>query len=103
MKPTPGPWTIGENHRVYGQDPSSPGEEYLVASCDVYAIIETGVIDPERWDANARLIAAAPELLETCREAIKVINNHTTEPIPVGVCNRITRLLSDAIAKTERE
>lgn len=57
-----------------------------------------------RWhaEANARLIAAAPDLLAACQAAIRVVNEYTTEPIPAGVYSRLARVLGDAIAKASR-
>ncbi|MDR3634358.1 MAG: helix-turn-helix transcriptional regulator [Isosphaeraceae bacterium] len=48
---------------------------------------------------NAKLVIAAPALLAACQEAIIAINRWTTEPMPVGVYNRVARVLGDAISK----
>lgn len=47
------------------------------------------------------LTTTASNLLAACEEALRVINTHTTEPIPVGVYNRITRLLGDAVREAK--
>jgi hypothetical protein len=47
------------------------------------------------------LTATASNLLTACEEALRVINTHTTEPIPVGVYNRITRILGDAVREAK--
>jgi hypothetical protein len=71
---TPGPWTISERDPqrdqfyVFGTD--FTGQDYPVAtvtSCD----------DPDQHDANARLIAAAPELLDALKNLrAMVIGEH---------------------------
>jgi hypothetical protein len=61
-KHTPGPWNRGYGNHIYQgarHDPTNPGR--LVAIC------EPSTRTQEDWEevwANARLIAAAPELLE---------------------------------------
>ncbi len=65
---TPGPWSVWTG-RLLGQDifhdkrtvcaDSGVGDKLAVAYCDYHT--------PERAEANARLIAAAPDLLEMCQ------------------------------------
>jgi hypothetical protein len=64
---TPGPWTIGvPNNKtecdigIHGGDESP----YIIAD------LQTDGYDDETQDANARLIAAAPELLSSLREVM---------------------------------
>lgn len=54
------------------------------------------------WQALERLTCAAPDLLAACREALSVINAHTTEPIPVGEYGRLARILARAITRAEQ-
>lgn len=57
-KHTPGPWRIGDaQNTVFGPPNGNPSPQ---------TIAHLGVIDHE---ANGRLIAAAPELLEACKLA----------------------------------
>ena len=56
MKHTPGPWQQNGSH-IYGPDPKR------------YGIAQLMYADPLESDANARLIAAAPELLEALKRA----------------------------------
>ncbi len=68
MKHTKGPWRIGIKHpgRVIG-------EARVVAYCiqpEFEDDIKYGDWDEEK--ANARLVAAAPELLEACKLALEV-------------------------------
>ena len=61
---TPGKWTVkkAQFHTVI----EAEGDEYYICS-----MIE----DNKSWRANANLIAAAPALLEACKEAVYFILN----------------------------
>lgn len=68
MKHTPGPWQQHTNHDWYGNSynaavwgPKGPGHG-IVADCR-----QSGVPKKEQ-EANARLIAAAPDLLAVCQK-----------------------------------
>jgi hypothetical protein len=53
---TPGPWQVTARGRI-------AGDGHLLVMCD------TGYVSPAEEAANARLIAAAPDLLAACRAA----------------------------------
>lgn len=59
-KHTPGPWTVGVDEQDHGRPYVKDAEGYVVCAL----IFEPGTGEPE---ANARLIAAAPDLLEALR------------------------------------
>ena len=59
LKSTPGPWTANF-------DDNQP----TVVNSEGVLIADVNVFDGTEEDANAYLIAAAPELLEACRWAI---------------------------------
>lgn len=65
-KHTPGPWILDE----YGPEFTmrTVRGKSLGGGTEV-AIITTGSYSDEVEEANARLIAAAPELLEACKQA----------------------------------
>ncbi|CAN0620485.1 conserved protein of unknown function [Burkholderia multivorans] len=62
VKHTPGPWAVPESHgkaRVWAR------HEFLVADCNVSDHLRT-----VEKKANARLIAAAPDLLDALEEIV---------------------------------
>lgn len=72
-KHTPGPW---EWEREF-EDAGRPGHHYTRPASSVLIIYGDGHEDCWRLegasDANARLIAAAPELLEACKELAQTV------------------------------
>lgn len=60
---TPGPWRLSAT--PYGDDYGYIENEHNIF---VATIIRDGLADPNAPEANARLIAAAPRLLEALRE-----------------------------------
>jgi hypothetical protein len=64
MKRTPGPWSV--ENRV---PPGSADAMLVIVGGDVRAI-PLAILDPddEEAEANAQLMAAAPALLEVCKE-----------------------------------
>jgi hypothetical protein len=60
MKHTPGPWRNQNNVIVFGKDLNDPIAKICVS---IYS------------KENARLIAAAPELLEACKAIINVLGD----------------------------
>lgn len=76
---TAGPWTAreGRNDQFVIEAPGSkPGLIVQVAT-----VYETTVMrdETERREADARLIAAAPDLLEACREALDALQGSKYE------------------------
>lgn len=68
-KHTPGPWRVARDNygitRIWGMD----GEGDDAGECDIACAEGDGSIPPERREANSRLIAAAPDLLEALEVA----------------------------------
>lgn len=69
-KHTPGPWHTEDSRNVPGIDMGLCDHNFQVVSEDGYwlANINKGILQDE---ANAKLIAAAPLLLESCQNLIK--------------------------------
>jgi hypothetical protein len=80
---TPGPWNADKNFMgpdTYGDGNSIPvfPRGGGVAICDVVAVTGEGLSRPDvqaRAEANARLIAAAPQMLEALRAALEAMGD----------------------------
>jgi hypothetical protein len=89
---TPGPWEVGSEGN------GKPGYVYCNNSLGSAVAIVFGkplrltVFSPEEEEANARLIAAAPDLLAALKFAQSIIGH----PDDAG-----SQLIADAIAKAE--
>ena len=71
MKHTPGPWEVSEEwHGDLYIDSYIEGE-----GDTALAKIVNNVCKTDQAEANARLIAAAPDLLEACKEALNVLED----------------------------
>ncbi len=75
---TPGPWRIGNAGRTIFGPPTS-----LPSPVTIAEIAESNRLSPDRQQANARLIASAPELLDF---AEKVALSACLEQINQGRC-----------------
>lgn len=69
---TPGPWNRGYGNHVYRGAALAPGQQ-LIAVCQP---INGWQDQLDEGFANARLIAAAPELLEVMKRAILLSKEH---------------------------
>lgn len=88
QKHTPGPWTLSRNLGIA----SANGREILFPGH-----VSRGVDHPER-EANARLIASAPALLEACQKALADLQDvHELADLPeqlrLNVVGSIGRLI----------
>jgi hypothetical protein len=73
MPHTKGPWRLGQFGAIHG----GPLVEYFNGSAQpqIALAILHEQITPEEWDANARLIVAAPEFLEAAKFFAKAMNH----------------------------
>lgn len=95
---TPGPWKSSWNGRWLIQT----GGGWLIAK--VWPPKARGGFSPENVEANARLIAAAPELLEACRTALVELQNLALamHPNSNGCIARAVEAIKPAIAKATK-
>lgn len=73
---TPGPW-IAENQTVYGLDERGEVNRFSALSQGGYRIhssFQKVRTDEDELRANARLMAAAPDLLEPAQDAIAILD-----------------------------
>lgn len=93
MKYTPGPW-VARNATL----PKSGVIRWVILETDNgFTLADTGSADtPKHQDeANAHLLAAAPDLLEACKAALEIRNKYGTSGAPVS------KQLEAAIQKAE--
>ncbi|KKM52182.1 hypothetical protein LCGC14_1555120 [marine sediment metagenome] len=79
---TPGPWTL--SIRTEPEGLLGPGIHIYRSDGNQATVVDTGAMDV--WplhEANARLIAAAPDLLEACQTAARSAH-HPACPIATG-------------------
>jgi len=90
---TPGPWTIRENENgTLGIDAKEPDGTYCQPA-RVNGDATDSVYGTTTW-ANARLIAAAPTMLKTLKDAAGALYRVTDDP-------NADKLYSDALAIAE--
>lgn len=97
-KHTPGPWMTGESmdRRIFGL--GSPEHVYAEGGARMVADCCRG--DRESGEANARLIAAAPDLLAACEQAAEYLRPWADLDRPTGpVAHDLVSWLDAAIAK----
>lgn len=93
-KHTPGPWIIEAT-------PRSIAEDYVIRTEHSVVAAILPLYNEDETDANARLIAAAPELLEAAKEAREALQPFLTEE-PAAEWTA-ARMLDAAIAKATGE
>jgi hypothetical protein len=96
---TPGPWTIS-------RDTGSKGERYIWMDGDYFgghAIATVHDKVPESAEANARLLAAAPDLLAALQAILETLDNMTTSQFQHGADKPARDLARAAIAKALEE
>ena len=92
---TPGPWSV------------SPDGWFVIAGLDMICEMENFGGDE---DGNARLIAAAPDMANACREAIAFLTRHYEtiygrgDDIQMAAgATLLERILREALAKAEEK
>lgn len=96
---TPGPWGFQKDEDCMGRQLDDL-VKWVITAEDGDLWISTGPTwDPEHSEeseANARLIAAAPELLEALMNASGVLQSYSTQSKTAEICEKMARA---AIAK----
>ena len=92
-KHTPGPWRI--SYGQYGMKRDS--RQYIVSESNkaVASVLSPNRKNPRERAANARLIAAAPKMLEV----LKIARAHVSPALQPN----IYKMMDDAIAKAEEQ
>lgn len=100
VKHTPGPWEARPwprdegKFQIWGSHPGSKGSTFRAWVASVRA----GELSDETNEANARLIAAAPDMLKILKRIASSVDfNGTCHPLFDGMQKQMT----DAIAKAE--
>ena len=103
-KHTPGPWRswkpdgeAGPDYAKYWVGPVDPKAGHVTAECrDFHVAGDTETVNR----ANARLIAAAPDLLQACRGIVWLLNlDEPNGPLRIDRNDVTVRMAVDAIAK----
>ena len=97
---TAGPWTIKWGFNIYGSDRNYPDSDRIVANAGSHSNNKFSAEVTAENEANARLIAAAPELLEALRDLMLSCGALDGDP---RSDNRAERQARAAIAKAEGE
>lgn len=100
-KHTPGPWRIGDaGNTIFGPDKGEILPE-IVASVKGGTCNQSAISRCYTMQANARLIAAAPEMLDAMKSAVEIIRESFGDsPGEESDCQAVI-LLEEAINKAE--
>jgi len=98
-KHTPGPWRISaESQSIVEQDNQAIGSVLGLLIATAHGYTDSGYFpDDDEGVSNARLIAAAPELLEALKHCVELMENGGTWTV------RDQNAAHEAIAKAEVE
>ena len=94
---TEGEWMVDVDLSIRENNNPESDMNVLLARID-------GPKDYDEQKANAKLIAAAPELLEAAKKALNAINKLNTKAEPTGyrpISNKVAYKLIEAIQKAE--
>lgn len=91
---TPGPWTITKNPHT---------RLVFVAGYPLYRACPDGLNDERRKEADARLIAAAPDLLAACQRLVTLIDesDQWSDVVSGTAMGEIVNEARTAVAKAE--
>lgn len=99
-KHTPGPWWLGRDPCHYDSLTSISGGSD--SNGGIRSVAEVGGHDVDEAEANARLIAAAPDLLAACEAAlVQVTRDNDERGVPTNEHRGTQWMLEAAIAKAK--
>ena len=93
-KHTPGPWKV----KIAVLNPRDPMFYKADVLCGGIRIAQVAGVGEENSNANARLISAAPELLQACKDVLERLTDNDAIKL-IGY--NYTVILSAAISKAE--
>ena len=93
---TPGPWRWQESQDEYGCIVIGTDKSYNVATAYIGCYTTDGA---DKWEANAHLIAAAPDLFEIAIAAEKYLNDVVGGNETKAQSNGLRDLINTALAK----
>ena len=100
MKHTPGPWIIDPANKGMVCKEINSIYEYI---CDC-ELEYSDLFTQEEEQANARLIAAVPDLLEACELALKYLYKASADGMETAIpVKNAIRTVEGAITKTKKE
>ena len=104
MKHTAGPWTVSGHHVDNGRIQIGSQKDYI---CELYWEPNDEISKAANWteaEANAKLIASAPDMLETLKLLAKIAANTTKNLIGFDGAEMLDKAIDHAkaaIAKAE--
>jgi len=100
MAHTPGNWkVIGEKNNIIITATFKNGSDSYGKPV-AYMQTETNCEDSM---ANAKLMAAAPELLQACKEVLDIINSYQHIPAQFKACQILRDVIKKAEVKNEKD
>lgn len=98
--PTPGPWNATFSHGPEAEQFNTPRSVYA-GHVPIAQIAGQAPGGPSEWAANARLIAAAPDLLAACRAVRRRLLPYDGDALTESRREELDAMLKQAIAKAE--
>ena len=100
-KHTPAPWVVGSNCGIVKTEILANNYSRGIATVWTKEAVKGKRDTYERWpegEANAKLIAAAPELLASCKELLDVISDKilSQKPFPISILGKAEQAIKKA-------
>lgn len=95
IKHTPGEWRIDNNGSILGPSNGTSSPIICIMSAWFRDHRNQGHVSQDKQEANARLIAAAPDLLEACKAMLEGVANWYPSAMPLKI------QIQEAVKKAE--